>query len=241
MPTRVVYLHGMGGSPEDWRPVQARQPGLAVSLDAEAGDPAELAAALAEQIPKQVSGSIALCGYSMGGRIALLTTRALLARNKKPDGLILVASGFGTANESENAERNATDEKWAALVESNKEEFWTKWYEQELFASFRALPEAARGGWLDHRKALDAADIARQLRNLGPGRHGDLLPVLKEVTSKGVRVLYVAGDADAKYAGLLPKLAEFPGVQTSVIQGAGHVLPLEAPEALAARIARFIK
>lgn len=241
MPTRVVYLHGMGGTPEDWRAVQARQPGLALTLEVSAGAPEECALALAGEVSKQMSGSFALSGYSMGGRMAILAARALLERKRKPDALILVATGLGGGSEEERASRNHTDEAWAALAGTKPEEFWQKWYEQDLFASFRALPEATRKTWLEQRAAIDPGELASQLSNLGPARHGDLFPVLKDLAAKGVRVLYLAGELDPKYAELAQKVGTIPGVKAEVLQGAGHVLPLEAPDALAQRIAKFIK
>jgi 2-succinyl-6-hydroxy-2,4-cyclohexadiene-1-carboxylate synthase len=241
MPTRVAYLHGMGGSPEDWRSVQTRAPGLALALDAGASDPAECAATFADQALKQLSGSIALCGYSMGGRIAVLAAEILLGRKKKPDALILVSTGFGGGTAEERAERARRDEEWAQLAEKNAEEFWKRWYEQDLFASFQALPEATRKGWLDQRKSLDIAALTGQLRRLGPARHDDLFPVLKSVCAKGVKVLYIAGELDKKYSELSRKVAEIPGVTVDKIAGAGHILPLEAPEPLALRIARFVR
>jgi pimeloyl-ACP methyl ester carboxylesterase len=55
-----------------------------------------------------------------------------------------------------------------------------------------------------------------------------------------VPVLYVAGELDAKYAGLAETYASL-GAKTELVPGAGHVLPLEAPEAVAMRVARFLR
>lgn len=241
MPTKVVYVHGMGGSPEDWRTVQARQPGLALPIDEEAATPAAAAAKLAEDTASLVGGSFALCGYSMGGRLAILAAQALLARKRKPDGLILISSGFGEAGDAERTERNQRDAEWADLAERDAGEFWRKWYEQELFATFPNLPEATREAWLEQRKSMDIGTLTAQLRKLGPGHHGDLRPAVKELAAKGVRVLYIAGDLDKKYSELSRTVEGIPGVTVERLGGAGHLLPLEAPEALALRIARFIK
>lgn len=230
----------MGGSAEDWRPVQSRQPGLSLELDIEATSPAECAQSLADEIAKQMSGSFAICGYSMGGRISTLAAQALLAQKKKPEALILVSAGLGEPEATREA-RNQRDGEWAQLAASNPDEFWKKWYDQELFASFHSQPEAAREAWMEQRKSMEIAALTAQLRFLGPGQHGDLTPVLKELCGKGVRVLYIAGELDKKYSELSRKVKEIPGVLVDTIAGAGHILPLEAPEALALRIARFIR
>jgi 2-succinyl-6-hydroxy-2,4-cyclohexadiene-1-carboxylate synthase len=241
MPTKVVYIHGMGGGPEDWRPVQTRQPGLSLEIDSKAETPEAAAKKLADQVISLVSGSFALCGYSLGGRIALLATRDLLARKKKPDGLILISTGLGFAEEADRATRNAKDDEWATLAATNPADFWKQWYEQDIFASLAGVPEASRANWLEQRKAIDPDALAGQLRHLGPGRHGDLLPVLKEVIAKGVKVYYIAGTLDPKYVAVCDQVKTLPGTLVDQLVGAGHILPLEAPDALAQRIAKFIK
>lgn len=234
-------MHGMGGSPEDWLPVQKNVPGLSLPLDAKAGSPAKCAARLADEILAQVSGAFCLCGYSMGGRMAILAAEELLKRGKKPESLVLVSTGFGSSSEAERTARNRADEGWAALAEENSEAFWKKWYEQELFASFHALPEAQREAWLESRKAMDIEDLSAQLRFLGPGHHEDLLPKLRDLSLRGVRALYIAGNLDKKYAELAQKVAEIPGLIVELLPGAGHILPLEAPEALSLRIRKFVQ
>ncbi|MGZ3705812.1 MAG: hypothetical protein ACXWP1_07720, partial [Bdellovibrionota bacterium] len=147
--------------------------------------------------------------------------------------------GFDT--DAERAERNREDEEWAALAASNPDEFWKKWYDQEIFASLKIVPDAMRETWMEQRKALDAAVLAGQLKNLGPGRHGDLWPVLKEVMAKGVKIYYIAGALDKKYVEVAAKVKALPGTLVDIVEGAGHLVPLEAPEALAIRIAKFIR
>ena len=241
MPTKVVYIHGMGGSTDDWRPVQARQPGLSLSPDWAAETPEECAALLADAVLKHVSGSFALCGYSMGGRIALLAAAELVARRKKPDGVILVSTGLGFATQEERDERIKTDEDWATLLEKDAKEFWEKWYAQDLFASFHKLPEETREAWLEGKKAMDIKPLTKQLRRLGPGNHDDLMPLVRRLGAKELRVLYLVGELDKKYLELAGKLKDCPGITVSTIPLAGHILPLEAPDALAMRISKFVK
>lgn len=241
MPTRIIYVHGMGGSPEDWLPVQKNIAGLSLPLDAKAGSPAKCGARLAEEILAQVSGAFCLCGYSMGGRMSILAAEELIKRGKKPDGLVLVSTGFGSPSDAERTARIRSDDAWATLAEEDTEAFWRKWYEQELFASFRALPEARREAWLESRKTMNIEDLSAQLRFLGPGHHEDLLPKLRDLASRGVRTLYIAGNLDKKYAELAQKVAEIPGLIVELLPGAGHILPLEAPEALGLRIRKFVQ
>jgi 2-succinyl-6-hydroxy-2,4-cyclohexadiene-1-carboxylate synthase len=231
----------MGGAPDDWRDVQKALPGVALPLETGGASPESCAEGLAETVLDQVSGSYALCGYSMGGRLGVLTAQKLMEGKRKPEALILVSAGLGMATEAEAAQRRAQDETWAALAENNADEFWEKWYDQELFASFRSLPEANRNAWMEPRKSMDIKSLSSQLRALGPGCHGNLLPVLKDLVSRGLRVLYIAGELDKKYLDLAQSLRAIPKLTVETIAGAGHVLPAEAPGALAMRIARFLK
>jgi pimeloyl-ACP methyl ester carboxylesterase len=88
---------------------------------------------------------------------------------------------------------------------------------------------------------MDIGALSSQLRNLGPGSHGDLFPILKSLPARGVRVLYIAGDLDKKYVKLSEKVGKVAGISVEIIPGAGHILPLEAPAELAGRIQRFVE
>ncbi len=231
----------MAGAPEDWRPVQAHQAGLALALDSTAATPKHCAARLADSIVDGITGPFALCGYSMGGRIALLAVKELMAKGRRPEALILASSGFGYKSPSGRNERLKVDESWAQLAENEPELFWKRWYEQEVFASFRLLPEGVRKAWLRSRIAMDSKILTRQLRNLGPGRHEDLFSILCELATKGLRMLYICGELDKKYLEVSQRVCEIGGITVDVIAGAGHVLPLEAPEELAASIGRFLQ
>ncbi len=113
-------------------------------------------------------------------------------------------------------------------------------YEQEIFNSVQALPETTREAWIEQRKSLDIGALTAQLRNLGPGKHSDLFPVIRNLKAKGVPVLYLAGELDKKYSNLAKELGRrLNGLQGEMIPGAGHVLPLEAPTQCAESVARF--
>jgi 2-succinyl-6-hydroxy-2,4-cyclohexadiene-1-carboxylate synthase len=70
------------------------------------------------------------------------------------------------------------------------------------------------------------------MRALGLGRMPDLGGHL---AGARVPLCFVAGERDAKFAALLPRLAAAGGalVETRVVPGCGHNAALEAPAALA--------
>jgi pimeloyl-ACP methyl ester carboxylesterase len=238
MTAEVFYIHGMAGTPLDWRAVQAKLPGIALPLESGASDPADCALRLANAVRKHTAGLFVLCGYSMGGRMALLAARELLARGRGPEALVLVSAGLGFGTEEERKERRRRDEAWAELAERSPEEFWKRWYEQDLFSSLQGLEPKKREEWLKNKTPPEI--LTAQLRNLGPGRHEDLFPLLGELHANGIRILYIHGELDKKYTELSRKVRGLKGLAVASIPGAGHILPLEAPDAMAERIARFL-
>lgn len=225
----------MGGSKADWEHVNALLPGSVLELPATDSFSA-LIPALAERVE---SGSF-LCGYSMGGRIALLLAEELVRRGNPPAGLALLAAGMGFDSSAEREARLRSDDKWAGFAAASSENFWKEWYRQELFGTFRALPSAKRDAWLASRKSMDSGNLIRQLRHLGPGNHAYLVPYLRSLRENGISVLYLAGELDKKYLELGNLLAEQGLVAFQSIRGAGHILPLEAPEEVASRLKSFI-
>ncbi len=237
---QLFLLHGMGGSPYDWEGVQKFLPSIALPVP-NSSSPETCALAIADIIEKTAGGKFALAGYSMGGRLALLVAVELFARGLPPSRLILVSAGFGSADMQEKADRRRKDEDWAALAETNQKRFWEEWYGQALFSSYRSLPPSTKASWENLRLSMDIGSLTKQLRNLGPGNHEDLFPVLEGLTEKGLRVLYIVGELDKKYLELSRMAGEKSGARVSVITNAGHILPLEAPEELASEIRDFLK
>lgn len=229
---KLVYLHGMGGSPRDWDSVSALLPGLALRL------PHGLTFdATADKIAGELRSlhePFVLCGYSMGGRLAIHTGRKL-AGNSQLRGLFLVSTGFGQDTEAERAARRATDESWAQRAGDDSALFWKDWYNQEIFSSFRALPESTRSKWMHDRYSLNIEHLQSQFRLLGPANHENLLPELKAVQKAGISVLYIAGERDKKYSSIARQL----DLPVEILDG-GHILPIENPVAVAQSLEQFL-
>jgi 2-succinyl-6-hydroxy-2,4-cyclohexadiene-1-carboxylate synthase len=233
----LFYVHGMGGSPEDWNEVVREVPGQALQLDTNAPNPAVCASLLADQIA-ELSGAhpFTVCGYSMGGRIALLAANALIQRGLPLQNLILVSTGFGESDLAIRKKRVSMDEEWALLAERDPLKFWEKWYQQPIFASFHSLPPATQEAWLSSRKSIDISSLLSQLRCLSPGHHEHLLEMLESLAGKGISVLYIVGELDKKYVELSQMVQKIGGVRVKVLPNAGHILPLEVPAKLAESI-----
>lgn len=231
---KLYYIHGMAGLPADWDEVTETVPGEKLFVP-----PSKLDSALSSLAAQVTASNYSLCGYSLGGRLAILLAIRLLAANRMPEHLILVASGLGFPAREERERRMRQDLIWADLARKSPSEFWQKWYSQDLFKSLTALSESKRAGWISRRLSINFNDLSSYFKKMSPGRHEHLLPLLKQLAAKGVKVLYIAGELDKKYCELADEIANYDAVSTLIIPGAGHVVPLEKPRELAQAIKAF--
>src|SRR3954453_7681535 len=140
VPETVVLLHGFAGTGRLWDPVVARLDGeryrpLAPDLRghgaASARRPISFDGCVAGVLWR-VAHPFTLCGYSMGGRIAL---HAALAAPERIDRLVLVSPTAGTEDPAEREQRRGADEALAAETERGSiEAFADSWTAQPLFA-----------------------------------------------------------------------------------------------------------
>jgi 2-succinyl-6-hydroxy-2,4-cyclohexadiene-1-carboxylate synthase len=238
MAETVVLLHGFAGTRHGWDSVadrldRERYRPLALDLrghgDARERRPITFAACAADVLAAAPE-RFALCGYSLGGRIAL---HVALERPERVERLVLVASTAGIEDPALRAERRAADEKLAAQVQrGTPEAFAERWMRRPLFAG--TPPEAARR-WRDDLLRNDPVSLADVLRGVGAGAMEPLWDRLRELR---MPVTIIAGERDGRYAAIGRRLAAaLPDARLLVVPGAGHGLPREAPQAVAAAIA----
>jgi 2-succinyl-6-hydroxy-2,4-cyclohexadiene-1-carboxylate synthase len=235
VPESVVLLHGFGGTHRAWDAVIDRLPPerylpLATDLPGH-GEYADLArhpisfAGCVEHVLARAPERFAVCGYSMGGRIALHVALAAPERVRR---LVLVASTAGIEDEAERAQRRRSDHQLADELERRPyEEFIERWRTQPLFAE--DSPEAGALARADQRRNSPAA-LAVVLRGLGSGA---MEPLWSRLPELDMPVTIVAGERDAKFQAIGRRMAKLiPRAQLLVVAG-GHGLPLESPAAVA--------
>jgi 2-succinyl-6-hydroxy-2,4-cyclohexadiene-1-carboxylate synthase len=239
MAETVVLLHGFAGTRHGWDLVAERlhperyRP-LALDLrghgDARDARPITFDAVVAD-IAAAAPERFVLCGYSLGGRVAL---HVALAHPERVGRLVLVASTAGIDDPELRAERREADEKLAADTEHGTiEAFADRWMHQPLFAG---TPPGAAAHWRADILRNDPAALAAVLRGLGAGAMDPLWDRLGELD--GMPVTVIAGERDGRYAAIGRRLtAALPGARLLLVPGAGHGLPREAPQAVAAAIA----
>jgi 2-succinyl-6-hydroxy-2,4-cyclohexadiene-1-carboxylate synthase len=226
----LVLLHGFSGTRHAWD-------GVAERIDAERYRPLALdlpghgdAGAVAGPItfdscvdavlaaaPKR----FALCGYSLGGRVAL---HVALAAPDRVSRLALVSCSAGIEDDAERAARRASDERLAAELESIPfEQFIEKWRTQPLFADDPAdVGERAR----EDQQRNDPLALAKVMRGLGTG---EMTPLWDRLGELQMPSTFVAGERDAKFRAIGERIVRLmPDAELAVIPG-GHVLPLESP------------
>jgi len=230
----LVLLHGFGGTRHAWDRVVAQlrpESYLPVALDlpghgdaAERRGPITFDSCVAEVLA-QSPQRFALCGYSLGGRVALHVALAAPERVRR---LVLVSSSAGIEDPDEREQRRASDRRLAHELERVPfEQFIERWRAQPLFAD--EPPEVGALAREDQRRNHPAS-LAQALRGLGTGEMRPLWGRLRELA---LPVTVVVGERDAKFRALGERMVgRLPDAELVVIPG-GHGLPLESPVELA--------
>jgi len=234
VPETVVLLHGFSGTRRSWDAVAGqldRERYLPLALDlpghgAATGEdrPITFSSCVAEVLARSPERFV-LCGYSLGGRVALHVALAAPARVTR---LVLVSTTAGIADPRERAARRAADRRLAReLEEISIEEFIERWREQPLFAEDPV--EVGERAAADQRLGRPGR-LAAALRGIGTGEMEPLWERLRELT---MPVTVTAGERDVKFLALARRMtALLPAGELAVVPG-GHRLPFESPAALA--------
>jgi len=172
--------------------------------------------------------SFTLCGYSLGGRVALHVALAAPERVRR---LVLVSTAAGIEDPAERARRLEADGALAAELEDGRyDEFIERWRTQPLFAD--EPPAVGALARADQRRNRPDA-LAAVLRGIGAGGMQPLWGRLHELR---MPVAVLVGERDAKYRALGQRMARLlPRGELRMVPG-GHGLPLENPAAVAATL-----
>ena len=234
----IVLLHGFSGThrawdgvvaglhPERYLPLALDLPGHGDAAGARGvGGEAITFAGCVEHVLARAPERFALCGYSLGGRVAL---HVALAAPERVTRLVLVSSTAGIEDVAERAERRASDHRLADELERIPfEDFIERWRTQPLFAD--EPPAVGALAREDQRRNRPDA-LAAVMRGIGTGEMAPLWDRLGELTM-GVTVL--VGDRNAKFQALGRRMARLLPAGELIVAPGGHGLPLESPAAVA--------
>jgi 2-succinyl-6-hydroxy-2,4-cyclohexadiene-1-carboxylate synthase len=235
VPESIVLLHGFSGTGRTWDGVARRlqrEGYLPLALDlpghgsASNAAPPITFARCVRHVLEHSPGRFTLCGYSLGGRVAL---HVALSAPKRVSRLVLVSTSAGIADPAERAERRHADRLLARELETTPfERFIERWRGQPLFADDPPnVSLLARADQLRNRPQA----LAEVLRGVGTGQMEPLWGRLGELQ---MPVTVVVGERDAKYRELGTHMADTLDGAELIVIGGGHRLALESPDALAA-------
>jgi 2-succinyl-6-hydroxy-2,4-cyclohexadiene-1-carboxylate synthase len=220
-------LHGFGGTARHWDRVLAltdRERYSPLALELADADPMSIAGAL-DLVAAAAPERFILCGYSMGGRVALHVATAFPDRVSR---LVLVSTSAGIEDERARPERRALDEALASSIEQGSVE--------DFIAHWRATPLFARDpDWVHELVAADTrrlspTALAATLRAFSAGT---LEPLWGRLGALGMPAVVLAGERDAADWEIGARLAAALGsARFELVADAGHRVALEAPEAV---------
>ena len=230
----VVCLHGFSHTGASWQPVarslNRRYRVLAPDIRGHGASgplrPVNLRAVI-DDLKALAPDRFALCGYSMGGRLAL---HAALELSPQVTRLVLIGASPGLADPAERANRRRADNELADRIErSTIEEFASSWAQNPVLAG---LPEPVADAVHADRLRNTPEGLAAALRGLGTGALPSLWDRLGELE---IPVHLAIGARDHKFVEIAERMARLlPDAQLEVIPGAGHAAHLEAPAEVAA-------
>jgi 2-succinyl-6-hydroxy-2,4-cyclohexadiene-1-carboxylate synthase len=240
VPEEIVLLHGFAGTRRTWdgviallsaaeryRPHAFDLPGHGSAADVRPISFESCVAHVLDAAPP----SFALCGYSMGGRIAL---HVALAAPERVCRLILVSCSAGVEDGIERERRRLADSALADQLEQGSfEVFIERWRAQPLFAD--DPPEVGELARAEMRRNSPAA-LAASLRGVGAGEMRPLWPRLGELR---MPVTFIAGERDAKFVAVGRRLAAAVADGSIEVLPGGHALALESPARLAEALERY--
>lgn len=235
-PEQIVLLHGFAGTRRAWDGVIAALdcgerylPALALDLpghgDAAAAPRPITFAGCVEHVLACAPERFVLCGYSLGGRVALHVALTAPARVSR---LVLVSTSPGIEDAAERAARLQADLRLADELEVGSfEQFIERWRTQPLFAG--EPPRAAKLARADMRRNRPDA-LAAALRGISAGA---MEPLWDRLGGLRMPVTVVAGERDERYVAIARRMvASLPDGRLTILAG-GHGVPLENPQGVA--------
>lgn len=246
----ILFLHGFTGSANDWKDVVQKidKRFNKLALDSighgKSSSPSSVNYYTAESLVNQIEQvlnslrlkEIILCGYSMGGRVALNFS---IAKSDFVKGLILESASAGFRNEKEKSVRKISDEELATFIENNSlEDFASKWLDQELFGTLRRFSNNKIKLLKEVRAKNSKIGLANALRGFGTG----VMPYLgSELIKLKKPVLLITGGLDEKFTRINQNLKKMiRSSKHKIISTSGHNTHLEEPKKFIEAVNGFV-
>jgi 2-succinyl-6-hydroxy-2,4-cyclohexadiene-1-carboxylate synthase len=205
----LLLLHGFMGSSADFHPALATlsQHFHCICVDLPGHGQTPIAndnfGSIAEQILGLAADTSYLCGYSLGGRLALYLTLHYPNRWQK---VILESASFGLPDAQMCQARQQQDSAISGkLCQPGLDfvAFIQNWYQQPVFTGINDHPNFAQ--LISNRSNNNPLSLARSLTTMGLGQQPYLGELLKDHQTP---LLLLVGEQDAKFVKTGQKMAE---------------------------------
>jgi 2-succinyl-6-hydroxy-2,4-cyclohexadiene-1-carboxylate synthase len=169
--------------------------------------------------------SIALVGYSMGGRLAL---HYAVARPDRVNRLILESASPGIEDPNARQQRAETDEALAKrILRDGVGAFVSEWESLPLLQPGPHVSANQRAALHAQRLNNSPIGLANSLRGMGAGRQISLWSRLSELR---MPVQLIVGEQDGRYCDIGRRMQSLlPEARLSVVPDAGHTVHLDQP------------
>jgi len=233
----IIFLHGFTGSRHTWAHLRdaLEYPSAALDLPGH-GETKTLEPAVPADFHKLTeelilifdglkAGKVHLCGYSMGGRLALAFA---LSHPERVESVILESASPGLAEADARASRRAADAGLAEKIMTDFEGFLRDWEAMSFFAGQKLRNP---GGWQrtqEIRRKSSPAGLAYALKHFGTGAQPSCWDQLAGLE---LPVLLITGAEDEKFNRIAREMTgRLPYSNHVQIENSGHAPHIDQPE-----------
>ncbi len=247
----VVFLHGFSGSSNDWKFIFKQLPSkfFPVAIDlighGKSDSPSASKFYTVKSIVKQLDNifsslgldKIILCGYSMGGRVAISYA---VTFPKKIKGLILESTSPGIADLKLRKERYSADVQLAKeITEKGLQKFFDKWFEKALFKSLKNVPTKTYNKLKNERLNNSITGLSNILTNFSTGK---MPGYWTQLNMLGFPVLLLTGSLDIKFTEINSRMNKLiNNAEYIIVDNSGHNIHFEKPKKFINFIVRFLE
>ena len=231
---QTVFLHGFTGTHRSWSEVAMRLNHQSIALDLP-GHGKSVFNNLSSNysiidwvqdftyiLDNLGLDKINLCGYSMGGRLAIAFA---VNYPERVDKLILESASYGLECSKDRALRAHEDLALSNLIEEDFNQFVQKWQNNVLFKKQQDRNPAAFLNQQKDRFSHNSTQLAKALNSFG---QGCMNYYYKELSDFKFPVTIIAGSEDVKYVEIAREMSRLCKLsKLFVVPDSGHNVHLE--------------
>jgi len=248
----IIFLHGFAGQADDWiflfkKVLDNNFYPIAIDLighgksDKPDDENLYIEESLLLQLHNVISNmcldNFVLCGYSLGGRLALSYATIY---NKNLKALILESSTPGIEETQLQLERINNDKLLAKKIkDEGVEKFFEFWYNIPLFQSLKLQNEIVLSNLIKKRTNNSVIGLSNMMVGFSQGYMSSKWKILTNINTK---TLLLSGSLDTKFTNINIQMNELLKYSTFlIIENAGHIPHLENPSLFENYLLNFLE